>query len=182
MILTITGPSGVGKTTLLHNLLKAYPEAYALESVTTRAPRPTDEGSYVYVNEEKFKKMEEQGEFLWTVSPHGKRYGMRKEPLDKALAEGLAVSILVIEAVEKLHAYAQKGAVRSFYVEIDNEEDLRKRFQSRGDMTVEQVEARILECRSWNERAKSSSVPFEYLNGATTREGLFQEASELIKK
>lgn len=181
MILTITGPSGVGKTTLLHNLLKAYPEAYALESITTRAPRPTDEGGYVYMNEEEFKETEKRGEFLWTAHPHTKSYGTRKDALDTALAHGFSVAVLIIEAVEKLHAYAKdKQQVRSLYIKIDEEEELRRRFLQRDDMSEKEIEARIAECRSWNERARNSSVPFYFLDGIKSREELLRETLQLL--
>ncbi|MEK7613072.1 MAG: AAA family ATPase [Patescibacteria group bacterium] len=175
MIATISGPSGVGKTTLLNNVLHVAPHAEPLKSVTTRAPRPTDELSYEYVTEAQFDELERRGELLWAVRTHGRRYGTRKKLIDDALSKDLAIAVLVIDAVQKLHVYAH-GSVRSLYIRIDDEAELRKRFSKRGDMTPEEVESRMVECRSWNKEAELSGVPFVYLDGKKSREELLEDA------
>src|ERR1035437_3319491 len=108
MILSITGPSGVGKTTLMHNLLQRLPNAVPLTSVTTRAPRPSDEpGEYEYVSNDEFDAIAKSGAFLWEARAYVNRYGTRKAIIDEALASTkLYIPVLVIDAVTTLHAYA----------------------------------------------------------------------------
>jgi len=180
MIVSLAGPSGVGKTTLLFNLLKALPDAKPLVSVTTRAPRPTDE-AFEYVSDAEFGNIAKRGEFLWQVHPHGKHYGTRKVVIDEALASNIIyIPVLIIEAVKVLYEYAaHQGAltaVKSFYLWIEDEEELRKRFEMRGDMNKEQVESRIVECRSWNFEAQRSGVPFIYLDATKTPDELLRQA------
>lgn len=184
MILTLTGPSGVGKTTLLNNVMHALPHAQPLESVTTRAPRPTDESSFVYVSDEEFDAMQARGEFLWQVEVHSKRYATRKAAIDLALTHEVYIAVLLIEAVETLHDYATlKGKpkeVTSLYIEINNEAELHRRFAERNDMSDTEVESRIAECRSWNAQAKNSRAPFVFLDGNRTREALLAQALAII--
>jgi guanylate kinase len=179
MLVTITGPSGVGKTTLAHTLLSTLPHAQTLENFTTRAPRPSDE-HFKYVSDAEFDAMLARGEFIWIATPHGKRYGTRKRAVDIALSSPhIFISILVIDAVAKLHAYA-KGSATSLYVEIEDEAELRRRFKSRGDMSEEEVESRIAECRSWGEEAHHAQVPFIFLDGSVSKEALAEAARKII--
>ena len=182
MILTITGPSGVGKTTLMHNLLKSLPDAKPLISYTTRTARPTDEpGEYAYISQEEFEAMEKAGEFLWTASAYVNRYGTRKSDIDAALADATALfmPVLVLSAVKTLHEYVNKVGriqnLRSMYIRIEDEAELRARFKERGDKP-EEAEARIIECRNWNEEAKNLGVPFIYLEAQKRREDILADA------
>jgi guanylate kinase len=186
MILTITGPSGVGKTTLMHNLLQSLPNAKTVESVTTRAPRPTDEpGEYRYVSEEEFAASAKRCEFLWEAHPHGKSYATTKKAIDDALAsDTVFISPLVVGAVGILTEYAKvqgkEGAVRSFYIWTDDIEELRRRFHTRADMTEAEIEQRLEECRSWNVEAKGSGLSFIYLQATHTPEEILAHALTLL--
>ena len=185
MLISITGPSGVGKTTLLHSLVKNIPEAQTLTSYTTREPRPSDEpGEYTYVSREEFEKIAKTGAFLWEARTYVNHYGTKKEDIDRALAGGMYFPVLAIDAVKKLHTYANSVGkikeVRYFYIYIDDEEELRRRFKKRGD-AQEEVEVRIRECRDWNEQAAASGVPFIYLQATKKREDIVADALSHIK-
>ncbi len=180
MFITITGPSGVGKTTLYNSLLQQRPELKPMMRLTTRAPRPTDEKGYEYVTDDVFDQLEKNGELMWAVYPHGKKYGVRTSAVDEALAQQ-SISILVIDAVQKLHSYAPNKII-PLYIHIDDEDELRKRFHERGDMTEAEIESRIIECRSWNKEARGSGVPFVYLDGQKSREDLLTEALKATHK
>jgi guanylate kinase len=188
MIISLTGPSGVGKTTLMHNLLKAIPNVKTLTSYTTRQPRPSDEpGEYNYITEEEFNRMDAAGEFLWTAHAYVNHYGTRKADIDMALEDDTAnyMPVLVIDVMRTLYDYAQsqgKGdKLHSMYIHIEDEAELRSRFKERGDKP-EEVEARIAECKDWNAKAKASGVPFIYLQAQKKREDIVADALEELKQ
>ena len=187
MILSLSGPSGVGKTTLMHNLLKALPSVKPLISYTTRAARPSDEpGEYAYITQEEFDRMSAAGEFLWEAHAYVNHYGTRKEDIDQALENKTTVymPVLVLTAVKRLHEYAKEvgksDLVHSMYIHIDDEAELRSRFKERGDKP-EEAEARIVECRTWNEEAKNLGVPFIWLQAQKKREDILAEALDHIR-
>lgn len=60
----ISGPSGVGKESIIKAVMASLPNLYLVPSWTTRAPRPNDSGKYVYVTAEEFKAAADQGRFL----------------------------------------------------------------------------------------------------------------------
>jgi guanylate kinase len=169
MLLTITGPSGSGKSTLVTNIRARNPEARSLESVTTRPPRLTDPpGEYRYASREEFEGMRERGEFLWDVPVHAFRFGTRKKAIEEALTGGFFLAVLIIEAVEKLQAYAGKigksGQMRSYYLDVADEGILRQRLKRRGD--TPDYEERIAECRDWPRKARLSRARMKFINAA----------------
>ena len=154
-------------------------------SYTTRAKRPSDEpGEYIYLSQEEFDAVSKSGAFLWEARTYVNRYGTKKEDIDKGLAGGMYMPVLVIDAVKKLHTYAKEvgkeSSLRSIYIFIDDEEELRKRFKERGD-SAEETEARIKECRDWNAQARASDIPFIYLQATETREEILANALAHIK-
>jgi len=178
----------VGKTTLMHNLLKALPNAKPLTSYTTRAARQSDEpGEYKYITKEKFDEMSAAGEFLWEAHAYVNHYGTRQADIDTALADSSTIymPVLVIDVIKKLHDYAaQVGKsqnLHSMYIRIEDEAELRSRFKERGDKP-EEAEARIAECKDWNEKAKVSGVPFIFLEAQKRREDILADALAQIQK
>ena len=88
--IVLSGPSGVGKDTVLHELFSRDPRLRYSISYTTRPPRPgeVDGVSYTFVDEESFRRLEEQGEFLETATVHGNRYGTSRGRVEAMLARG----------------------------------------------------------------------------------------------
>ncbi|MFA5479190.1 MAG: guanylate kinase [Candidatus Muiribacteriota bacterium] len=90
MIIVITGPSGVGKTTLSNRLVKEYDDIDFSVSVTTRNPRSneTDKAEYEFVSDDKFRAMIADNEFAEWASVHGNLYGTKRSTLKNALEAG----------------------------------------------------------------------------------------------
>ena len=97
-LILLTGPSGVGKGTLLQALCQRHPDLPVSVSVTTRPPRPGEvEGKdYYFVPREQFQGLIEQGALLEWAEFAGNYYGTPKAPLMEKLAAGQGV-ILEIE-------------------------------------------------------------------------------------
>ncbi|WP_053733391.1 guanylate kinase [Nocardia sp. NRRL S-836] len=86
----LSGPSGVGKSSVLAELRRQQPDIYFSVSVTTRKPRPgeTDGVHYHFVDREKFQQMIDAGEFLEHAEFAGNCYGTPRRPVEEALASG----------------------------------------------------------------------------------------------
>jgi guanylate kinase len=97
-LIVITGPSGVGKGTLLAKLRQHHPELFFSISATTRAPRPGEvEGqSYYFVSHERFQDMIAAGELLEWAEFAGNCYGTPRQAVTAQIAKGKVV-ILEIE-------------------------------------------------------------------------------------
>lgn len=90
-IFVVSGPSGVGKGTIVKGILE-YPKLNLVwaKSYTTRAPRPSDriENHYFFVPVERFKKLQAEGEIIEAVYASGGWYGSSKKEIDEALQGG----------------------------------------------------------------------------------------------
>jgi guanylate kinase len=97
-LIVLTGPSGVGKGTLLRSLLQRHPELYYSVSVTTRSPRPGEvEGQhYYFTSRDRFERMIAQGELLEWAEFADNYYGTPRRPVEQSIQQGRWV-ILEIE-------------------------------------------------------------------------------------
>lgn len=89
-LIVITGPSGVGKGTLLRSLLQRHPDLYLSISVTTRAPRPgeVDGKNYFFVSRPSFERMVAQGELLEWAEFAGNFYGTPRAAVEEQIRLG----------------------------------------------------------------------------------------------
>ncbi len=87
----LSGPSGVGKSTVVAELRRSHPEVWLSVSVTTRTPRPgeTHGVEYFFVTDEEFDRMVADGELLEWAEFAGNRYGTPRAPVECKLAEGV---------------------------------------------------------------------------------------------
>jgi guanylate kinase len=98
-LIVVTGPSGVGKGTLLGKLLESYPDRILFSiSATTRSPRTGEEDGreYFFWSREEFQEKCDRGEFLEWAEYAGNLYGTPRQPIDRAIASGQIV-LLEIE-------------------------------------------------------------------------------------
>jgi guanylate kinase len=89
----LSGPSGVGKSTLVAYLRKAHPEVWLSVSATTRKPRPRERHGveYFFVTDDEFDRMIAAGELLEWAEFAGHRYGTPRQPVFDRLAAGTPV-------------------------------------------------------------------------------------------
>jgi guanylate kinase len=139
VIFVITGPSGVGKGTLIRTLLERIPQLQLAVSATTREPRPGEQDGvdYHFLSDAEFDRRVLAGEFLEHADYSGRRYGTLKSELDK---RDVVLEIEVQGARQVLREMPE--AVRIF-IAPPSEETLRLRLVGRGTDDPEQVEARL---------------------------------------
>ena len=91
ILLVVSGPSGVGKGTVISGLMERYPDVELSVSCTTRQPRAgeNDEKDYYFVSDNEFEQMRRSGELLEWAQVHNRHsYGTPRAPVQKALAAG----------------------------------------------------------------------------------------------
>lgn len=113
--IVVSGPSGVGKTTLCHGLIKGDPRLAFSISATTRKARAseTDGKDYFFVSEQEFEKMKAGGDLAEWALVHGSLYGTPREWLDKRLKDGISIllDIDVQGGVQILDAYPRSVSI-----------------------------------------------------------------------
>lgn len=90
-MLVVSGPSGVGKGTVIKRMLARLPDVSRSVSCTTRPPRPGEVAGrdYHFVSTDEFRRMREAGELLeWAVVHQDLLYGTPRQPVEEALAKG----------------------------------------------------------------------------------------------
>ncbi len=172
MIITLTGPSAVGKTSVMKRLLKEVPGARLLRSVTTRAPRPSDaEAEYLYLSNEEFEQRKGEGAFAWTTPPFaGKSYGTLASDVRVALAsDDPYFAAIVPSTVPALHEFASVEGfatrVRSIYIVAPDRETLLHRLTVDRGESMESALGKIEACVGWDQLARDTRVhgTFPYL-------------------
>ena len=140
----ITGPSGVGKGTLIRTLLGRVPELELSVSATTRRPRlgETHGVDYHFLDDEEFDRRVREGEFIEHATYSGRRYGTLRSDLEQRLARGAPVVLEIEVQGARQIAETMPEAVRIF-IAPPSEEALRNRLVGRGTDDPEQVEARL---------------------------------------
>jgi guanylate kinase len=140
----ITGPSGVGKGTLIRGLLERVPELELSVSATTRKPRPGErEGvDYHFLDPEEFERRAAAGEFLEHACYSGNRYGTLRSEVERRLADGAPV-VLEIEVQGARQVRAEMPEAVAVFIAPPSREALRARLIGRGTDTPEQVDERM---------------------------------------
>jgi guanylate kinase len=147
-VFVITGPSGVGKGTLIRTLLERVPELELSVSATTRPPRPgeRDGADYHFLTDAEFDKRVIAGDFVEHASYAGRRYGTLRSELDQRLARGVPVVLEIEVQGARQVREAMPEAVQVF-IAPPSEESLRARLVGRGTDAPEEVEARLATAR-----------------------------------
>lgn len=144
MLIVFSGPSGVGKDTVLRRFLEQRPDCALSVSATTRAPRPGEqEGvNYFYIGREQFEHMRDAGEMLEWAEYSGNLYGTPLGPVECQLTAGKHV-ILEIEVQGAMKIRASHPGAVFVFVMPPSWQSLRERLEGRGTETAEVLERRL---------------------------------------
>jgi guanylate kinase len=142
----VSGPSGVGKSSVVGELRKLEPDIYFSVSVTTREPRPgeVDGSHYHFVGHDEFDGLVEGGKLLEWAEFAGNRYGTPREPVERALAEGRP-AVLEIELQGARQVRAAMPEARLVMLMPPSWEELVGRLTGRGTESEAAVAARLAE-------------------------------------
>ena len=135
----VTGPSGVGKGTLIRSLCREFPDLRLAVSATTRPPRAGEEGGsdYHFLTPEEFERRVQAGEFLEHATYAGNRYGtLRSETEDEPV-------VLEIEVQGARQVREALPAAIQVFIAPPSVEALRERLLQRGTDAPEVIRKRL---------------------------------------
>lgn len=142
--LILSSPSGGGKTTIAHELLKRRQDLGYSVSCTTRSPRPTeaDGTDYFFLTREAFVAARNRGEFAESAEVHGDLYGTLRREVDRVLASGRHVVMDIDVQGARQFAEVYPSSVLVFILPPDTEV-LLERLKARGTENREKFERRL---------------------------------------
>ncbi|HEY2478474.1 MAG TPA: guanylate kinase [Solirubrobacterales bacterium] len=143
-VFVITGPSGVGKGTLIKQLLERVPGLSLSVSATTRAPREGEEDGvdYHFLTEDQFQERIDAKDFLEFATYSGNHYGTLNSELDRCLDQGRSVVLEIeVQGAQQVRA-ARPDSVQIFIAPPDPAV-LRERLRGRGTDSRDAIERRL---------------------------------------
>jgi guanylate kinase len=160
LIVVLSGPSGVGKDTLLQHFLNTTPGCVRLVTCTTRPRRPDERDGvdYQFVSVEEFRRMQEAGELLESAEVFGHHYGSPRKFVEEKTARGLDVILRIDVQGGVSVRKAAPGAVLVFLAPPSFEE-LERRLRGRNTETAASIARRLAEAR----REMEAASEYDYL-------------------
>ena len=143
-VFVITGPSGVGKGTLITRLLERVPDLELSVSATTREPREGEVNgrNYHFLTPEEFDRRIEDEDFLEFATYSGHRYGTLRSEVSRRLADGHSVVLEIeVQGARQVRA-AMRESVQVFIAPPDPAA-LRHRLESRGTDSLQAIDSRL---------------------------------------
>lgn len=164
LLVVISGPSGVGKTTIVREVKKQLDAMFSVSATTRpRTEQETDGVDYLFRSEAEFKTMIENEEFLEYATVFGQHaYGTPKNPVLQALQAGRLV-ILEIDVQGGIQVRGSMPEAILIFIMPPDEEVLLQRLRGRGRDAEQAIERRFAEARSEIEKARTSGVYDEFI-------------------
>jgi len=147
-LFVISGPSGVGKSTAIAEVMRQYPNLRFSVSATTREKRPgeVDGVSYFFLSREEFEKKRDNGELLEHAEYVGNYYGTPEAPVNAALEEGIDI-LLDIEPVGAMQVKARRPDAVLVFMAAPSFAELERRLVGRGDTAPDKIAKRLEKAR-----------------------------------
>jgi len=144
LIVLISGPSGVGKDSVINKLRDNFNSINVIVTVTTRSIRPgeIDGKDYIFVDQKDFERMKTNNEFLEHANVYGNQYGVPKDQVKSALSGGedalIKADVQGANTIMKL-----EPSVLSIFIMPESKNDLEKRLTKRMTESKEALKVRL---------------------------------------
>ena len=177
-LIIITGPSGVGKGTVVKELLDKDKDIWLSVSATTRSPRMGEKNgeNYYFISDEKFKDMIDKKEFLEWAQFAGNYYGTPLSTVNEKIEMGFIV-LLEIEVEGAKQIKEKFPEALSIFLLPPSKEELEKRIRNRGTEKEDAINKRL--SRANFEIASSDKFDFVLTNHDVNE--TVKEVSKIIK-
>lgn len=149
MLLVVSGPSGVGKGTIVKRIMENDPSIVFSVSATTRAPREgeVNHRDYHFVTEAEYDELVAQDAFLEHAEVHGHRYGTLKSEVEKRIADGQNV-LLDIDTQGALQVMEKAPDAVSVFILPPSFQELERRLRGRQTETEADILRRLANARA----------------------------------
>ncbi|MBD0333866.1 MAG: guanylate kinase [Cyanobacteria bacterium Co-bin13] len=158
-LIVFTGPSGVGKGTLLRALLQQHPELQLSVSATTRSPRPGEVHGqhYYFVSRDEFGQMVDQGHLLEWAEFAGNFYGTPRQPVNSLIQAGHSV-ILEIELEGARQVRTSFPEALQLFILPPSLNELEQRIRQRGQDAEDSIQKRLRRAQTEIEAAAEFDI------------------------
>ena len=156
IMLVLSSPSGVGKTTLTKKIQQKYPNFIISVSYTTRLPRSNevDGVDYNFISVDKFKKLIEKKKFYEFAKIFNNYYGTLKSYIDNKILKNDILFDIDWQGTNQLSKYKNLRLIKVFLIP-ESKLELKKRLTSRNQNTKKELEERLdsfeLDVKKWND-------------------------------
>ena len=177
IMVILSSPSGVGKTTLTKKIQQKYPNFKISVSHTTRIPRSNEvEGvDYHFVSKENFKKLIDQNQFYEYAKIFGNYYGTLRKTVDKDIISNDLIFDIDWQGTKQLSKFSNLKLIK-IYLIPDSKEELKKRLIKRDQNTKEEVDKRY---KSFNEDVKHWN-DYDYIIINKNLDNCFKQIESII--
>jgi guanylate kinase len=180
MLVVVSGPSGVGKSTIVAALARLHPQVVPIVTATTRAQRDgeVDGVHYHFLSPERFAELRDTGGLLEWAEVHGAWYGTPIDQVRGILAAGRD-AILTIDPQGARSVRRQVPDALLIFVMPPSMDDLTERLRSRGSESEASIERRRRDAERW--MAETDAYDHVFVNETGQPEAAAERIWEVIQ-